>query len=246
MLAELSACTLDIIGKAGMGYDLEAMTDKPNELRDTYTKTISVAFKLDLMALLKMTIKAARMIPTERTRVLQASRATARRVASTLIAEKRATRLGKDVLSLMIDRLPDTELQDQVTTLLFAGHETTSTSLAFCLRLLALHPEIQTRLRDEVMHSDAHPDMKTLNSLTYLDRVVHESLRLESPVTHVTRQAAIDTLLPLETPVNGITALPVRAGDKINIRECIQYSADSSLLLHQRQGIPLGPQLYGV
>ena len=47
--------------------------------------------------------------------------------------------------------LDASEIRDQVLVFLLAGHETTATSLAFALHLLARHPEQQARARDEVV-----------------------------------------------------------------------------------------------
>jgi len=61
----------------------------------------------------------------------------------------------------------------------FQGHETTSTSTTWTLFALACHPEIQTKLREE-LRAFPHdsPSMDDLNSFQYLDAVVREGLRL--------------------------------------------------------------------
>ncbi|HSJ18650.1 MAG TPA: cytochrome P450 [Solirubrobacterales bacterium] len=83
----------------------------------------------------------------------------------------------KDVLSLLLrardeDGAPmtETELRDELMTMLLAGHETTATALAFAFDLLLRHPHVLARLRDELA-TDAGDD-------DYLDAVVTESLRL--------------------------------------------------------------------
>ena len=67
------------------------------------------------------------------------------------------------------------------STLIFAAHDTTSTSLSRMLHVLALHPAAQAKLREEVTaarleHGDLAYD--ALMALPYLDAVVRESLRL--------------------------------------------------------------------
>lgn len=47
-------------------------------------------------------------------------------------------------------RLTDQELLDQCSTFLLAGSDTVSVALSWCFHLLALHPEIQVRLREEL------------------------------------------------------------------------------------------------
>lgn len=47
-------------------------------------------------------------------------------------------------------RLSDVELLDQCSTFLLAGSDSVSVALSWCLHFLALHPSVQTRLRQEI------------------------------------------------------------------------------------------------
>lgn len=57
------------------------------------------------------------------------------------------------------------------------------------------------KLREELftLQSDT-PTLEELNSLPYLDAVIRENLRVHAPVSHVSRIAAGDDVLPLGTP----------------------------------------------
>lgn len=69
--------------------------------------------------------------------------------------------------------------------ILLAGYETTANALTYTLWLLAKHPDIQERLRQDVSEAGVNSQ--------YLDMVWMESLRLMPPVTgFVTRQAVED------------------------------------------------------
>jgi len=61
-------------------------------------------------------------------------------------------------------------------TLMLAGYETTSVSLTWALVELSLHPEIQDRLRKELLEfengGDASYD-QLMNELPYLDAMAH-------------------------------------------------------------------------
>ena len=62
-----------------------------------------------------------------------------------------------------------------------------------------------------------------LHALPYLDKVIHETLRLESPIPISIREAMKDTVLPLDKPIRGIDgklieSIPVKKGDRIHIR----------------------------
>jgi cytochrome P450 len=96
----------------------------------------------------------------------------------------------EDILSLLLqaryedgEPMADSELRDELMTLLVAGHETTATSLAWTLERLARHPEKLERLRAEV---EAGED-------DYLDAVVKETLRLRPVLPVVVRRLTEDT-----------------------------------------------------
>lgn len=114
----------------------------------------------------------------------------ARREADRLLYEEiavhRADPEGReDILALLIaaggeDETPlgDQELRDQVMTLLVAGHETTSTTLAWCFERLLRHPRCLERLQDEIA-CDAGD--------AYLDAVVNETLRTRPAIDQAVR-----------------------------------------------------------
>ena len=108
-----------------------------------------------------------------------------------------------DILSsLMVARfedggqMDDTELRDQLMTLLLAGHETTATALAWTFDLLLRHPEPLQRLRDSLAAGEDE----------YLRATISESLRLRPvlPVAgrRLTKELSVDGLtLPAGTDV---------------------------------------------
>jgi cytochrome P450 len=117
-------------------------------------------------------------------------------VCDRIIAERRAADAtaktassaeGDDLLSLLSrasseedGSLDAAELRDQVLVFLVAGHETTATSMAFALHLLAHDPEAQKRAQVEVdrLPSGRAPSAADLDELPYLTRVLKESMRL--------------------------------------------------------------------
>ena len=85
---------------------------------------------------------------------------------------------------------------------LLKGHETTSNATAWALLELSTHPEIQERLREELLscHND-NPTIDEVNALPYLDSVARETLRLHAVVSFITRQALEDDIIPFSKPV---------------------------------------------
>ncbi len=94
-----------------------------------------------------------------------------------------------DILSaLMLARfedggsMSDTELRDQLMTLLLAGHETTATALAWTFDLLLRHGAVLQRLRDSLQAGEDD----------YLRATISESLRLRPVVPLAGRRLAKD------------------------------------------------------
>jgi len=109
------------------------------------------------------------------------------------ISERRASgRRGSDILSLLLDasdedgnRLSDTQIRDEVMTLLFAGHDTTTSTISFMFYELARRPEIARRLRAEqaALSSGGRPSASQLlgGELPELEMVIDETLRKYPP-----------------------------------------------------------------
>ena len=76
-----------------------------------------------------------------------------------------------------------------------------SSGITWALFALAAHPQIQAKLRSELsaVRTD-RPSMDELNSLTYLDATIRETMRLHSPVPITERVATTDTVIPLDSP----------------------------------------------
>jgi len=96
--------------------------------------------------------------------------------------------------------LTDEMIVAQSILFLLAGFETTQNALLFTVYELALNPEIQDTLAEEVANSLRKDDGKflydSINHLEYLDKVVSESLRKYPPAIRFERRAATDYKIP--------------------------------------------------
>jgi len=107
------------------------------------------------------------------------------------------------------DELTREQIVNQITTFFGAAIETISTSTANCLLLLAMHPEIQQKLYDEIIRVLPDPDNanitnEKLNEMQYLEQVMHEAMRLLPIIPLIGRQATEDfELAPGATIVEG-------------------------------------------
>jgi len=82
----------------------------------------------------------------------------------------------------------DSELRDELLTLVATGYETTATALAWGLYWIAGSREVRTRLRAEVA-AVGDADARAYSALPYLDAVVKETLRVYPIVPFVFREA---------------------------------------------------------
>jgi len=95
------------------------------------------------------------------------------------------------------DELSAQAVIDQITVVVGAAIETSATSTSNCLLLLAMHPEIQQKVYDEIIRvlPDADNSAVThekLNELTYLEQVMNETLRLFPIVPMIARKVTED------------------------------------------------------
>jgi len=82
------------------------------------------------------------------------------------------------------------QLRDEVVTLFLAGHETTALTLTWTLYQLALHPEIDAELSDEVRRAPRDLAKAELSQLPLAERVLNESMRLYPPAYVIPRVCA--------------------------------------------------------
>ncbi|KAI1791336.1 cytochrome P450 [Ganoderma leucocontextum] len=224
----ISKMTLDVIGVAGFNHDFDTLgTDAPNEVNMAFQALFtSPAPRSVLQRLARFAPIITKLFPNEGTKSAAKSLDVMRRFGMQLINEKKAQITsekssasvekkdvqGRDILSLLIkanmasdvpdnQRLTDEEVLAQVPTFLAAGHETTATATGWLLCELSKNPELQQRLREEVLSVESEtPTMEELNELPFLDNIVRETLRLHPPVTLVNREAQRDDVIPVSEP----------------------------------------------
>jgi cytochrome P450 len=109
------------------------------------------------------------------------------------ISSRRATgERGEDILSLLLDAadedgntLSDLQIRDEVMTLLFAGHDTTTSTVSFMFYELARHPQTLARLLAEqdaeLVDGTPTAQQLVLGELPELEMVLEETLRKYPP-----------------------------------------------------------------
>ncbi|PPQ72757.1 hypothetical protein CVT24_012797 [Panaeolus cyanescens] len=247
VMSWLSRMTLDVIGLAGFNYKFNALSSEPknNELNKAFSVIFRAGTSRGIIPIIRGLFPPLRWLPAKGDSETLKARKTMDRIGEELLkdskssldaSEKNATNnRNRDLLSLLLrantntdlpanQKMSDNEVLDQVPTFLVAGHETTSTATTWALYALARSPEVQTKLRRELVAVMADsPTMDQLNSLMYLDQVVRETLRLYAPVPGSLRTAVKDDVIPLSQPIKDVDGkvllenIPIKKGDAVFI-----------------------------
>lgn len=137
------------------------------------------------------------------------------------LIQKRKSGLNRDrqdVLSRLLlakdketgEGISDSQLLDEVKTMMLAGHETTSLALTWCWYLLALNPQAEKKLHtelDTILQGRA-PTLNDFEKLPYTRQVILETLRLYPPIPVISRQAIEDDSFEgLQIPKGSIVQL---------------------------------------
>lgn len=110
--------------------------------------------------------------------------------------------------------MTEDEIVGQAFVFLLAGYETSSNTLAFTCYLLALHPECQCKVQEEVdefFTRHDSPDYTNVQELKYLDMVISEALRLYPPGFRFARDIDHDCVVNGQVLPKGAT-LEIPAG----------------------------------
>ncbi len=177
----MQALTLDVILRAVFGVTDDARREALSaRLRNLLGATSSTGTALTVLLRRERAIEQFERLSAEIDALLLEE-----------IARRRAQPGGgDDICSLLVSArfedgaaMSDTEVRDQLMTLLLAGHETTATGLAWTFDLLTRHPAVLDRLRAEVDAGEGD---------AYLRAVIAESLRLRPVIPLAGRRLATE------------------------------------------------------
>ena len=148
-----------------------------------------------------------------------------RRAASDTSAESRPSNFLDAMVATQGDEtaaFTDSEVVGNALTMLLAGEDTTSNTLAWMMHLMTEHPAVQAKRQDEAdrILGPAHrpPDYASTAELRYIEAVAHETMRLKpvAPFLWVepTEDMVIgDVHVPKGTAVNALTAHVAMSAD---------------------------------
>ncbi|MFC4359371.1 cytochrome P450 [Halobium salinum] len=195
---DLSSYTLSVLARTLLDVDLDAERGATvREAADSIAGLTTSAWSF-----------APDWLPTPPERRYRRAMADLDDLVGTLIEERRGApgdgSEHDDLLTAMLDAafpdgstMDESTVRDQLVTFLFAGHETTATALSYACWLLGGHPQVRSRLDEELagVLDGRDPTLADLPALDYTEAVVREAMRLFPPVYSLYRQPKTDTTL---------------------------------------------------
>ncbi|XKL67046.1 hypothetical protein PGB90_010466 [Kerria lacca] len=197
---------LDVIGCCAFGLEFNALNDPNSEFRKiskessgstTGNSIRRIIRLLDSTRLLKKLFNFHEISPKvdtfffnllKDTKELRENELITRNDFVQLMLDMRTKELANGEKNVIFT---DEIIASNMFVFFFAGFETISTTLSFCLYEMALNPEIQEKVRNEVERvRESHNgviDFDSLARLTYMEMVLEETLRKYPPAVSVFR-----------------------------------------------------------
>lgn len=214
LAAEMRTLTMDVIGRVLFGTDLAGDAERVGRaVSQLQSSVILVSFVPSSIPLEHVRTVAERVVPS----VGRASHTLESLVTRIIDARIAAPHDDpSDLLDLLLAAGSDEqplrrdEIQDDVMTLVLAGHETTANTLTWALTLLSRFPAARDRLVAEVDEAlgGRDPQADDVDALPWTQAVVNEAMRLYPPAWTVERDALED---------DDIAGVRVAVGDTIAI-----------------------------
>ncbi|MDF1678080.1 MAG: cytochrome P450 [Legionellaceae bacterium] len=187
LLDEVREITFDIILKAIFGMDEESsrfkkLTQLLHQLNHVISKTFSV------ITLITPFLHKNLGFLTPWANIMKLRREVDLCLFDEISARKKMSLDSRiDILSLLLqardengDAMTDQEIRDEMLTLLLAGHETSTTGIAWSFYGILSNPHVLKKLKDELNQfvSDDTELVSNLDKLVYLDATIKEALRI--------------------------------------------------------------------
>jgi cytochrome P450 len=194
---EMMRLTLAIVGKTLFGTDVEA-----------HARDVGAAMSAVMGSFWTLMLPFAHLIerlPVPSLRRSRRARAELDAIIYRMIAERRHSPGDRgDLLSMLLEAqdeeadgdrphgrgMTDEQVRDEAMTIFLAGHETTANALTWTWYLLSAAPEVEARLHEEVdrVLGGRLPTAADIGSLSYVERVVTEAMRLYPPAWIIGRR----------------------------------------------------------
>ncbi|KAL7738169.1 hypothetical protein ACLKA6_006508 [Drosophila palustris] len=204
----VAKCTLDIVCENATGLASNSLNDEPSNLHSAIKdlcdvvseRTFSIVKRFD--ALFRLTPyymkqrRALKLLRNEVKRIIaQRNQQLEKPDEKTRDAELTKNKPFLDVLlGAKLDgrALKEREIVEELSTFIFAGHDTVASAISFTIYTLSRHPQIQQKVFEEqsrIFGKDfsGESDLKHLQQMHYLELVIRETLRLFPSVPLIAR-----------------------------------------------------------
>jgi cytochrome P450 len=211
---QMSALALDVVGWALFSTDLTGDAERTVRAMAAGQRVAMLASLLPL----SYGPRSARMVKAAARRAGRTTEGIEGPVGRVMAARRASGNGHRDLLEvLMTARNPDgspftdTEIADEISTFMLAGHETTANTLSWSLALLAAYPAARSTLEHEVdsVLSGREPTAADAARLEWTTAVVAEALRLYPPAWTIERDAiSDDDVAGVPVPAGSLVAVP--------------------------------------
>ncbi|XP_004617399.1 cytochrome P450 3A12-like isoform X1 [Sorex araneus] len=221
------AYSMDVITGTSFGINVDSLNNPKDPLVENVQKLLKVDFSdpflffITLFPFLTTVCELLNIFLFPR-RVLDFFKKFIHRIKESRLKDNGKQRV--DFLQLMLNTqnskevdsykaLTDLELVAQSIIFIFSGYETTSSAVSFLMYCLAIHPDVQQKLQEEIdatFPNKEPPTFDTLEQMEYLDMVVSETLRLYPSAGRIERVCKEDVEINgLFIPKGTVVMIPI-------------------------------------
>ncbi|MEW5313289.1 MAG: hypothetical protein WDW38_004870 [Sanguina aurantia] len=204
-----SRLALDIIGKAVFNYDYDSLTHDDPVIQAVYT-VLREAEHRSVQPLPYWNLPGAKTLVPRQKKCVEALLVVNKSLDDLIAKSKKLveeedvefveeflSKADPSILHFLLasgEQVSSKQLRDDLMTMLIAGHETTAAVLTWTFYLLATHPEVSEKLREEVdrVLGDRTPTIADMKELAYTTRVINESMRLYPQPPVLLRRALVE------------------------------------------------------
>lgn len=209
---EFNALALHVVAKSLFQTDIEDdITNMSNNLPYVLTR---------IMNRFKNPIAYANWLPTAGNKKEKELTKELLHVVEKMIVKKKSGEFPhqNDILDMLIavkdedtgEKMSETQIRDELMTILLAGHETTALAMASMMYALVTNPNIYQKVDDYISKGNLTGAAGEIREAEYLRQVALETLRLYPPAFFYQRQAIQeDTINGYHVPAGMNIALPV-------------------------------------
>jgi cytochrome P450/NADPH-cytochrome P450 reductase len=220
LVTEFNSLTLSIIASSAFGGSFETISNAREIVSRAFTEVLAAVSYRSARMISRMPILS--QLPFWKKDIVDRGTREMSNFVDQIIADRRQGRseslcAGADLLDLLLSAVDsegqsftNQEIKDQALTFVLAGHETTSSLMAWLMYELMTNPSVYKDCQNEIdrlLPNGMIPTYENLNDLPIIEAVIQETLRLYPPAAFFSRQCINEQIIgtatdhPLRIPV---------------------------------------------